>query len=214
LRTEAAQFTEALIGFDARTAAATPWPAERRRLYLLKEDVEKPLSLDPLVWPNLFGDGMFETLASAPVAAPSWRGPNSPLWEDLGALQALLQSTLALPAYDVIAVTRLTQKDYVPSVAGPYGGPTRPAQRDRAWALLGYDVADGAISGLSNCGYSDDEAQAGRARWAPLLNENHLFARVEDAFDFAAYSDARVPEHAPFFVFGLWRIERVAKSQG
>src|SRR5207244_3999968 len=48
--------------------------------------------------------------------------------------------------------------------------PTRgPAILDRretemvvepGWRLLGFDIADGAISGLSNCGYKADEAAA------------------------------------------------------
>jgi hypothetical protein len=177
-------------------------------VHLLKEDAEKPLALDTLVWPNPFGDGMFETLATAPLAAPSWRGPNSPLWEDLAALRALLHSTPTLSPYEVIAVTWLAPEDVASGVAGPHREPTRPAERDSAWEFLGYDVADGAISGLTNCGYTDDEPQAARARWVPLLNESHLFARAEDAFDFAAYSDVRVPEHAPFSVFGLWRVQR------
>jgi len=81
----------------------------------------------------------------------------------------------------------------------PSGRPFRVAPR--------YDVADGGISGLSNCGYrDDDEALVPRAVWAPRLNEHGLFDDVEHAVAFRGLTDRRAPEHAPFAVYGLWRV--------
>jgi len=73
--------------------------------------------------------------------------------------------------------------------------------------LLGYDVADDVMtSGLSNCGYSDEEKERLRPVWAPQLNRFHLFDRANLALQFKGITEARVPEHAPFFVFGLYRL--------
>ncbi len=84
---------------------------------------------------------------------------------------------------------------------------TVPAARNEAWALLGYDVCDTwATSGLANCGYHADEVAALRPIWAPRLNEHHLFSKLEDAHAFRELTDARVTEHPPFFVYGIWSV--------
>ena len=64
-------------------------------------------------------------------------------------------------------------------------------------------------SGLSNCGYTDAGAASLRSQWAGLLNEHHLLGDLEKAFEFRDLSERRVPEHTPFFVFGLWLVEAV-----
>jgi hypothetical protein len=76
--------------------------------------------------------------------------------------------------------------------------------------LLGYDVCDEwGLSGLSNCGLEPgrEDVAALRAKWGPLLNRAHLFDSRDAAAAFAHASDARVEEHAPFFVYELWRVE-------
>jgi hypothetical protein len=45
-----------------------------------------------------------------------------------------------------------------------------------------------------------------RETWAPKLNEHHLFRDHEPAFAFAAVTDRRVPDHAPFHVYSLYRL--------
>lgn len=72
--------------------------------------------------------------------------------------------------------------------------------------FLGYDVGDaGLLSGLMNCGY-DEEAAELRERFARHLNHHHLFYDRERALHFARLTNERVPEHAPFFVYGLYRL--------
>lgn len=49
--------TERLIGFDCREMGLnfkTTWLASRIKQYLLKNDIEKPLSTDVMVWPSMF----------------------------------------------------------------------------------------------------------------------------------------------------------------
>jgi hypothetical protein len=90
---------------------------------------------------------------------------------------------------------------------GPFVAATNPPQRDSAWPLLGYDVADPVISGLSNCGYDNAERGELAGTWGRWINRHHIFHTLEDAFDFASLTNQRVPEHAPFFVIGLWFVE-------
>ena len=83
-----------------------------------------------------------------------------------------------------------------------------PATVSHTWELLGYDVSDEwMLSGLSNCGYGE-EAESLRPLWAPHLNEHHLFDDFEKAAEFEALTDARVEEHAPFFVYGIYSIPK------
>jgi len=93
-------------------------------------------------------------------------------------------------------------------LGGPYVEPTSPSARDPAWELLGYDVTDDSISGLSNCGYETGELERACTQWGRKLNHHHLFTHAGDALAFAQHSNAHIPEHAPFGVAGLWCVRR------
>jgi hypothetical protein len=76
---------------------------------------------------------------------------------------------------------------------------------DPAWTPVGYDVCDATLlSGLLNCGYAGADERLEALRWSPSLNQWHLFRASGDAASFAAATDERVPEHAPFRVFRLY----------
>lgn len=71
--------------------------------------------------------------------------------------------------------------------------------------FCGFDVADPAISGLSNCGYGTEEnRRAAAATWAHALNPHHLFSLRTHAARFRSFTNRRVPEHAPFLVVALF----------
>ena len=169
---------ETLLGFDARRAFDPAlWQRERRQRYLLLPDVKVVLSVDDLVWPRLEG-----------VEAP----PPPTLSEDFGSLVGRV-SDVGEPA-TIIAVT----------LVGDVSG-SGTADHSSVWPLLGFDVADhGRLSGLSNCGYDSLTVDVWRARWGPLLNDSHLFDNRKAADEFRAVTDARVDEHAPFLVYGLY----------
>jgi hypothetical protein len=81
--------------------------------------------------------------------------------------------------------------------------------------FLGYDIADASLtSGLSNTAYTEEERARLAPVWAPRLNRFHLFDEAEHALEFKAVSDARVPEHAPFFVYGIYRISSEIPGSG
>ncbi len=196
---------ECLLGFDARELWMDVdhwWTPERRDRFLLRP-VAKPLSTDVLVWPSVLGDDL---------PLPSWRGANQGLWDDLARIRehlAKLGPAVRAP-HQLIAVSWHAKDGFVPGPYGPYPEPTSPSERSPGWNILGFDVSDGALlSGLSNCGYTDEERDEHRAKWGPHLNEHHLFDDMGHAFEFQRACEQRVAEHAPFFVFGLWSIEVV-----
>ncbi|MFL5655668.1 MAG: hypothetical protein ACJ8CB_16005 [Ktedonobacteraceae bacterium] len=202
---------ELLLGFDAREMWLDPqdyWPDSRKKMYLLRHDVVRPLSTDTVVWRTVFD-------AEPSLQRPPWTGPIQSLWDDLATLQEYMDtawSARTLP-YWIIAVT--LQEDVCESedLQEWYARASNiiPALRDPAWVFLGYDVSDQwLLSGLSNCGYGTNEAgiQLLRATYASALNEHHLFASIKPAVDFMHVSDERVRAHAPFFVFGIWLIKK------
>lgn len=206
---------EALLGFDARELFMEPgrtWAPARRGTYLLREDVYKPLSVDPAVWPSLFGEGLPETertrLGLDALPLPGWRGPNPGLWDNLSRMRSCL-GPLASEAHWTVAVSWVSAEGFSkPATSGgPYLEEMAPPVVSADWSLLGFDVADaGLISGLSNCGYVRAEIAGLRAAWASELNAHHLFTEVGRALAFRALTERRVPEHAPFFVYSLRRL--------
>ncbi|MCC6953741.1 MAG: hypothetical protein IT290_06460 [Deltaproteobacteria bacterium] len=78
--------------------------------------------------------------------------------------------------------------------------------RDTEWTFLGYDVADEwLLSGLSNCGLGRDQSADTKSQYNAEMNSLGLFASAHAAERFAHFLDARVTEHAPFSVYGIWR---------
>jgi hypothetical protein len=96
--------------------------------------------------------------------------------------------------------------DNVESLQARLGIPEPVEIRDMSlgWQILGYDVCDCTLlSALLNCSYKDEE-RGHLLSWARKLNESHLFADVEAASGFVAVSNRRIPDHAPFGVFGVY----------
>ena len=178
---------EATIGFDLRSTVSDPsWTVDQRTRFLLRGDVASVRSVDPIVWVRPPG------LPPAPEAGGLW--PN---------LSDLFAAAHALDHADAIAVriTALEEDGRTPEGVDTIG----PAFE--RYDPLGYDVADyGLLSGLTNCGYSPEEAASLAPAWAPLLNKWHLFDNPADAAAFAAVTAKRVPEHAPFFAYGIYQL--------
>jgi len=183
-----------LLGFDAREMwrdYGRTWSAARRETFLLRADVAKPLSTDALVWRSALKEADRDELAA--------NGNRAGLITDLAALRARLQARRA-------ADQRLTW--LIGITATLNWTAATPAAPEAGWRLLGYDVGDlSLLSGLMNCGYTDpQERETLAARFGGRLNEHHLFSAAEAAEEFRVLSNARVPEHAPFYVYGLYHI--------
>lgn len=192
-----------LIGFDIRPEPQTPdslWDDERRSTFLLRDDVSRPLSVDQQVWAS-----------SLPEAAPNqWHGVLNH-WSDLDALSGVARS-LGLATQPLTCFIAVTIVWALLSNAERYDWATKrldqtaPASLGPEWQVLGYDVADQWLtSGLSNCGYVGSERAEWRSRWANRINGAHLFDDPAEAGLFAKATNERVSEHAPFFVYGLFR---------
>jgi hypothetical protein len=175
-------------GFDLRSIVPDPsWTADRRTRYLLRRDVASVRSVDTQVWERPPG------LPRPPVPEGLW--PN---------LSDLYAAAGALDRAGVVAVriTAFVEDEPAPEDLDPIG----PAVE--RYDFLGYDVADyWFLSGLTNCGYSPEEAASLAPVWAPLLNEWHLFGNPDDAETYADVTDKRVPEHAPFYAYGIYQLQ-------
>ncbi len=202
-----------VLGFDLRlqpTDLTAGWTDDRRRQFLLRDDVETPLSVDPMVWPSKFWRPHVPPGVGAPrhpgtVTVPAGTDGYSTLglWTDLDALTSFAR----LVDVDVrggpllaIVVWPGDESDLVGHATHAY---SRPLEVEH-WNTVGFDVADWSfVSGLNNCGYEPDERAGLSSAWASNLNRHGLLIELDAARRFADLTDERVPEHAPFLVFEL-----------
>jgi hypothetical protein len=202
---------QSILGYDARESwmsFATTWSEQRKKGFLYRLDLVKPLSVDVNVWPSIFD--------SEKVATPDRFGFQT-TWNNFSGLsQALTRACQKNPlkGFRVVAITLLlgiaNRDDSVPwEERVP---PVEPAARGDDWALLGYDVADQwMLSALMNCGFlPGEDVDRLRREWGPLLNQFHLFTDVASALAFKQMSDKRLAnDHAPCFVYGIWTVKSV-----
>ena len=209
------------LGFDLRldpVNLARGWSAERRRQYLLRDDIEVPISIDPMVWPSKFwqrhvppGMGIPRHLGTVKVPDDTPGFTILGLWTDLAELTRFTQDAgLTIGAGTLIAILAWPGDEHDPA------GPARPSSLDLSletsgampdladWTRLGFDVADHSfVSGLNNCGYDPEERAGLATAWWEDLNQHGLLTGLDAARRFADMTDARVPEHAPFLVFEM-----------
>jgi hypothetical protein len=208
-----------LLGFDIRLDIQdypeSLWTAENRGAYLLRPEVRWPLSVDTFIWPSVFRYSTLDTGSSEieqrRIRADTQMAGDG-FWFDLNGMTshfhqqgALKGSPRGIPIAIVLHVAQeITVNQFGSDVLQRR---VSPSELPSGSVLLGYDVADaGQISGLSDCGYDAAEVAPLRSRWAARLNDFGLFATTEDAILFRDLSDNRVAEHAPFYVYGLYRL--------
>lgn len=210
------QIEERILGYDAREswlAMPVNWTEKRKKDYLYRLDVFKPLSVDTLVWPNIFEQDSRQVRSEQFNFQKTW----SSLLDLQNAVAWAVQKNQAR-AWCTIAITLLLNlSDQDNRAPLPSHSPLIcPDHCNADWVLLGYDVADQyMLSGLSNCGFlpQEDDIQHLRDCWAKYLNKFHLFDDEKRATEFRYFSNDHVKEHAPFFVFGLWLIEAVGVDE-
>src|SRR5947209_10085650 len=201
-----------LLGFDAREMRldfSQDWSEERKRSFLLRRDIVKPLSTDTTVWQSVFD-------VDQTLQRPQWIGPTGQLWENLPALEQYVSTAWSKRGepYWVIAITLSADiaSDEDRAYWNDRRGEIMPSVADPSWHLLGYDVADSyLLSGLTNLSWgigNKEEVQDMYEKYSPSLNEYHLFTSVEPAAAFIPLAEEGARAHAPFFVFGLWLIKK------
>ena len=213
-----------LLEFDVRVAkeqyVSRRWNANARAEYLLRPETEWPLSVDKLVWPSVFYPTNFKSpyweSYSTIEVDPAIEGVG--YWLDLDRMRTHYDLHRALaPDGMFVGVELLSEQDAdgptIPYMDGEghqcgiWLDQTRPERLPGGSSLLGYDVADaGRISGLANCGYTEEEIRDLPGVWAKRLNSFGLLTTLDDAVAFRRVCDERVSEHAPFWVYALWRL--------
>jgi len=210
-----------LLSFDARemcVPSEQEWDTCRLDVALIKSDIVKPLSVDNAVWKRVIDVANPQSQNSILVekAVPQWIGSHIDLWSNLSDLQtfcAEVDGLLPKP-YWIIAISIMEDLDllnYLRSKADfeslIHLNEAQPSQINDQWEFLGFDVADaGRLSGLTNCFYTEIEKTYSTKTFEPSLNQFHLFEDIEQANNFRLYSNQRVKEHSPFFIYGLFKI--------
>jgi hypothetical protein len=82
------EIEEKLVGFDARIGDVPAWLQEQREQYLLRPDVERPMSADEMVWPSAV-DYPYPSRDQDEngTTERAWTSRNAPLWDDLERLK-------------------------------------------------------------------------------------------------------------------------------
>lgn len=220
---------EIWLDVDSQWTQATKDLRQKKDELLLKHDVLKPLSVDRYVWHSVFSE-LLEPRLWLPVArrnkyvGPEWdnvfsesRKLSKPdvyrrggLWRNLASLQDYLQQSWGnvwKPCYLVAVVELLTddldvenEEEGLESIS--------PDVVDSQWKFLGYDVADYDLySGLFNGVMDPDEAAKLQHDWKSHLNEYHLFAEPQKAFEYITIANKRYPSHMPYYVYALYGIQ-------
>jgi hypothetical protein len=195
---------ESLIGFDAREMCLNIdelWPLHRKETFLLKQDISKPLSTDHGVWSSVFD------LNNALIIPPDvlWR---QKLWPSWKVLEEYLNVELNqnISPYWTIAVTQVVKTGLEEPIYDP---PMVPLQEHETWELLGYDISEETLlSGLLNFATRLTEMQLAREKYAPYLNNHHLFSTPDYALEYKEWCNTRDPGHGPFYVFGLYLVNK------
>ena len=198
--------THEVLGFDFRVrpeSQGTRWTKERRETYLLRADIQFPVSADRTVWPEC--TTRLQKSQTAEMEAQS-NGPLNGLdlfTENKGpdSLAAYRHDSAVLIALtsDKTTVAHLRQMHSV----GPSSFAVAELE-DSGWSFWGYDVADAWMtSGLMNCGFASDEKAGYVERYSTGLNGWGLFDDIKISNVYSDETNARVSEHAPFYVFGI-----------
>ena len=196
--------SEVVLGFDLRARAfpsSLETPQYRDR-YLYRPDVVSPFTVDPAVWPSLLQGS--ENLWAWHFSRSEFQLADNP-----EQLRQRFSERLASEELVLLAITAIVGDDFAQpgDLPGITGNEPQPASN---WEFLGFDVADRfLLSAVSNTGFSELPLEKSKLRstWGARLNDKHLLPHREAAREFKVFADRATPEHAPFFVFGLWEVK-------
>lgn len=192
---------EILIGYDARDISVDfAWDTAHRQLFLIKEDVDKTLSIDTKIWKSIF-----DTLD---IQCPEKMGYRGKLWADLEAMETLLKTQTN---HEEIRYIKIAASQFLSDEAIRESGltvlPFHPASISKDWILLGYDIAEETLlSGLMSMAYKADEKLYAKQEFLAHINSYHLFDNYEIAQKFAQWNASRDKGHGPWYVTGIYAI--------
>lgn len=209
------------LGFDIRLKAEDYvndiWNKELKERLLLNTGIKWPLTVDTSLWPSFFlysNEALsFKNLSvaeSIKVQPKEDRHEGLWLWQDLPKMKEFFKKNIKSKAGIIIGMELISENPIEMDKNLPYvltyndSNVTIP----KNWIFLGFDVADkgrSRTSGLVNCSYSKSEKTILIEEWASSLNEYGLFSDIEKVWEFKKMTDKRIPSHAPFYVYGLYR---------
>ena len=201
---------DSLLGLQLRQAISNlpPWSDSRRQDYLLQESIERPLSVDPAVWPRSTNDEEYRHIFRHCSDIPEATSPQNGLEVFFPLDQRLVRTPYLNPADSLIALTASTQDAGMLAAEHNFELPYESSETlsTFGWTHLGYDIADEWLtSGLMNCSYHLSSKAHFSLKFATCLNQHGLFTDRSAAIEFCEETNTRVREHAPFLVFGLWK---------
>lgn len=193
---------EYLIGFDVRemwTKFQDTWDLKRRDMFLLKQDILKPISVDKNVW-----NSVFELLN---IEIPSNIGWRQGIWLDINIMRESVPSLIPEHyEYWEIGITQFLEEQVAERIGAPYLPVNPPSVADE-WQLLGYDVAElGLLGGLSNAGYRYEMKSYAYTEFSRHLNHYHLFEDEKIAHHFSEWTQLRDSGHGSWYVTGMYKI--------
>lgn len=219
-------YKEAIIGFDCREMwlpNVESWTEEKRDKFLLRQGIERCLSVSQGDWNSIFLPDPIERWYQTGLTAPDCRLriPDeyqaitlNNFWSDVEALRKFLQEhedEYPKPCW-TIAMTVVDNPG-----EGEYYGATfdipwnvRFAELNPDWIFIGYDVQDEQLGEGLGGGYSEERMQELRERFGKRLNQYHLFDEQEQAVDYCNWQ--AWAENRPRFVYGLYLIEKQPKD--
>jgi hypothetical protein len=190
-----------LVGYSARVEPSTIQLSEAQRSCLIRRTVKAALSVDDMVWPDLFS-------AKSTLQRPQWVGYVQDLWASLLDLTTALDARGLSSSEDywliAIKVFPAEYRDQWQKRIEAFDPPRAPV----AARSIGFDVADSfLLSALCN-GAPSHESYPSEVPEDLVagLNEVHLFTSREYAERFVPIANARLPEHAPFFTYEVLRL--------
>jgi hypothetical protein len=213
-----------IVRFDVRLDKGdyvdTRWDKEQRNTYLLRPDVDWPLSIDPLVWPSVFYSKIFlgTTHHNYGTIEVDPSVDDGDYWLNLEQMMEHYRRNKKPGSQGVPICTQLFSENPIDgdriayTIGGGIGcvmllGDTVPREPPAGVEFLGFDVADATqLSALSNCNYTQGERQRLQSKWAERLNDFGLLSTYEHALEFKDVSNERVTEDAPFWIYGISRL--------
>lgn len=192
--------SQILIGYSIRSLLEDKsWTQNRRQFFLINPNTDLPKSASTVVWENI--DDFIEENSDYSLFLNSYGFQNK-------------KELLDLSSYDKNQTDRVmvrTCVHYLHSVPTFVWALNMPScQDDDGFYFIGYDIADGGMtSGLSNCGYTQDEMKYCQEKYLPFLNNHGLFDNFDIALDFMNYTNERVKDHAPFYIYSLYSDKRI-----
>ena len=183
-----------VYGYSIRTLDIdSDWTQKRREEFLLIPDVEVPKSVDSNVWQEISSQMVETNFGKMPL----------PQWGDREKMLLSCDYRPSMTDMAELTIIVFVDDDEIPPeyiVANDI----EPIE-SCAGHFIGYDIADeGLTSSVSNCGYSEAEIVFAKSNYAEKINKHGLFDDLLVANSFLEYSLRRVPEHSPFYVYGLF----------